>query len=235
MNYLYRIKAYTFPTLQAPLVHIVNGQRCWLSASRCVFWEQEQTLILSDLHFGKTGHFRKSGIAVPQKIYKEDLQRLVTAIQHFEPRQLIIAGDLFHSYNNKELELFKRWRNDLPGIRIHLVKGNHDILEDEWYKECGMDIHHEELRIGHFVFRHDPATATDGNENDKFVFCGHLHPGISLRGSGRQSLHFPCFYFTEDHCVLPAFSHFTGTYTVNPGKNDTVFAIINDTLMKIGR
>lgn len=220
--------------MQAPVLHIVNGQHCWLSASRCIFWEQEQTLILSDLHFGKTGHFRKSGIAVPQKVYKEDLQRLVTAIQHFDPEQLIIAGDLFHSHNNKELEWFRRWRNDLPGVRIKLVKGNHDILEDEWYKDCGMDIYHEELRIGRFVFRHDLGTATASTANDEFVFSGHLHPGISLHGMGRQSMHFPCFYFTESHCVLPAFSHFTGTYKVNPGKGDTVFAIVNDILMKIG-
>ena len=30
-----------------------------------MFWEEEKALIVSDLHFGKTGHFRKSGIAVP--------------------------------------------------------------------------------------------------------------------------------------------------------------------------
>lgn len=199
-----------------------------------MFWEQEQTLILSDLHFGKTGHFRKSGIAVPQKVYKEDLQRLVTAIQHFGPEQLIIVGDLFHSHNNKELDLFKRWRDDLSGIRMHLVKGNHDILEDMWYKDCGLVIHHEELVVDHFAFRHDLAMQTASDKAEKYVFSGHLHPGISIRGLARQSLHFPCFYFTADHCVLPAFSHFTGTYTVEPGKGDTVFAIVNDTLIKIG-
>jgi len=62
-------------------------------------------LIISDLHFGKTGHFRKSGIAVPQGVYKEDLQRLVSQIQYFQPSQLIIVGDFFHSQLNKELEL----------------------------------------------------------------------------------------------------------------------------------
>ncbi len=69
-------------------------------------------LLLSDLHFGKTGHFRKEGIAVPQAIYKEDLQRLVTQIQFFKPQQVVVIGDMFHSHANKELDLFKKWRND---------------------------------------------------------------------------------------------------------------------------
>jgi metallophosphoesterase superfamily enzyme len=54
-------------------------------------------LIVSDLHFGKTGHFRKSGIAVPQSVYKKDLQRLFHQVQYFQPRKLIVVGDLFHS------------------------------------------------------------------------------------------------------------------------------------------
>ena len=54
--------------------HHIAGNTFTLSNDRCVFWEEEKMLLLSDLHFGKTGHFRKEGIAVPQDIYKEDLQ-----------------------------------------------------------------------------------------------------------------------------------------------------------------
>ena len=75
----------------------IKGQRLVLHPSRVIFWEEESALILSDLHFGKSGHFRKSGIPIPQNVYKEDLQRLVTLVQYFNPRQMIIAGDLFHS------------------------------------------------------------------------------------------------------------------------------------------
>ena len=60
--------------MRPPLKHILLDQTLWLSAERAVFWEEEQSLILADLHFGKTGHFRKSGIGVPQTIYREDLQ-----------------------------------------------------------------------------------------------------------------------------------------------------------------
>jgi hypothetical protein len=38
-------------------------QHFWLSPERVIYWEDEKALILSDSHFGKTGHFRKSGRA----------------------------------------------------------------------------------------------------------------------------------------------------------------------------
>lgn len=219
-----------------PLCHTINSQHFWLSAQRCLFWEEENTLILSDLHFGKTGHFRKAGIAVPQHVYKEDLQRLVSTVQHFGARQLIMVGDLFHSHENKEMEWFKRWRADLSSLTIQLVKGNHDILHDQWYTETEMIAHNEELEIKGFRFRHDPGTAdslTTNATSSSYLFTGHVHPGISIRGIARQSLHFPCFYFTDTHCVLPAFSRFTGTYSIAPREGEKVFAIVRDSVIKV--
>ncbi len=61
-------------------------------------------------------------------------------LQHFSPRQLLVVGDLFHSVANKELDLFRKWRNDLPDLSIQLVKGNHDILKDDWYANAGISI-----------------------------------------------------------------------------------------------
>lgn len=118
--------------------HTILNNSFLLSAGRCIFWEEEKALILSDLHFGKTGHFRKNGIAVPQAIFKEDIQRLVAQIQFFKPVQLIIVGDLFHSHANKEMNLFVKWRNDFAQLSIKLIIGNHDILPAEWYSEANI-------------------------------------------------------------------------------------------------
>src|ERR1700685_2130790 len=107
--------------MQSPVPYKIKKQQLWLSPERMLFWEDEKALIVSDLHFGKTGHFRKSGIAVPQSVYKEDLQRLVSQIQHFQPSQIIIVGDFFHSQMNKELDLFQKWRENFPDVIFHLV------------------------------------------------------------------------------------------------------------------
>jgi DNA ligase-associated metallophosphoesterase len=228
--------------MQKPIQHIIHANTFWLSPERCMYWEEEKALIVADLHFGKTGHFRKSGIAVPQAVYKEDLQRLVSQLQYFKPTQLIIVGDLFHSEANKELELFKKWRKDLSSLRIQLVKGNHDILQEEWYEKAGIEINNEELIINNFSFRHDlanqqPATSNKqpvtSNQKPAFTLSGHIHPGIHIKGMGKQSLRFPCFYFTKHYGVLPAFSRFTGTHLIEPAKNEVVFAIAENKIVRI--
>ncbi len=211
----------------------VRNQTLWLSPQRCIFWEEERALILSDLHFGKSGHFRKSGIAIPQHVYKEDLQRMVSLLQYFKPSKLIITGDMFHSKMNQELELFKKWRNDLSYVDIQLVMGNHDILHEKWYHEVGIKVHDKTMKIGSFLFCHDVADATlDLQSESLYTFTGHIHPGITFSGMGRQSLHFPCFYFTPSYCVLPAFSRFTGTYSIRPKKDEDVFAIVNEEIVR---
>ncbi|MGZ8538309.1 MAG: ligase-associated DNA damage response endonuclease PdeM [Flavisolibacter sp.] len=215
--------------MQAPVLHQLYNQHLWLSGQRSIFWEEQKALIVSDLHFGKTGHFRKSGIAVPQSIYKEDLQRLVTLINNFNPSQLIVVGDFFHSHENTELDWFKKWRSDFPSLKIILVKGNHDILKQRWYIEAGIDVIEKELRIGPFLFTHDKCA----EHEDIYTFCGHIHPGIYLHGLGKQSLRFPCFYFAKNHCVLPALSRFTGLALIEPRQSDKIFAVVEDKLIQM--
>ena len=220
--------------MKAPVFFNCRNKKLWLTGERCVFWEEEKTLILSDLHFGKTGHFRKSGIPVPQNIYKKDLQRLFQQLQYFQPRQLVIVGDMFHSRDNKELDLFKKWRNDFPDLHIQLIKGNHDILHDDWYKDAAVSISDPSWNMSDFVFHHDPAASfqTILHKND-YIFSCHLHPGIRINGQGRQSLTFPCFYFSSNFAVLPAFSAFTGVVLIDPKPGENVFAIVKNEVIQL--
>ncbi len=212
--------------LQAFERFILHQQTLWLSADRCIYWEEQQSLIVTDLHFGKTGHFRKSGIAVPQSVYKEDLQRLVHQLQFYKPQQLIIVGDMFHSVANKELNFFKKWRNDFSHLHIHLVKGNHDILKKEWYSEANIAVTDDHLHIANFCFVHDISQACQPSAHITYYFSGHIHPCILLRGAGKQTLSLSCYYFSKNFAVLPAFSKFTGGASIEPKSSDNVFAII---------
>jgi DNA ligase-associated metallophosphoesterase len=220
--------------MNPPFPHRIKEQQLWLSPDRCIFWEEEKALIVSDLHFGKTGHFRKSGIAVPASVYRDDLQRLVAQIQYFQPRQLLVVGDLFHSRENRELDLFYKWRNDFPDLAIRLIKGNHDVLHEDWYQAAGIDVSPENLRIGDFLFIHDIGELDTHNiggldtqeTTAHYIFSGHIHPGIRINGAAKQALQFPCFYFGGAHAILPAFSRFTGMVSINPMPHENVFAII---------
>ncbi|PWT77205.1 MAG: metallophosphoesterase [Bacteroidetes bacterium] len=226
--------------MRPPIPYRIREQQLWLSADRCIFWEEAKSLIVSDLHFGKTGHFRKSGIAVPQTVYKEDLQRLINQIQYFQPEQLIIVGDLFHSRHNKELELFNKWRKNFPKLTIQLIKGNHDILHDDWYSAADIVLSNEDLQVRNFHFVHDIALTMksnlqgrNGSGKSNYSFSGHIHPGIRIDGAGKQTLCFPCFYFGKNYAVLPAFSRFTGVVLIEPLKGENVFAIVEGSIFQL--
>ena len=213
--------------------HIIHEQHFWLSAQRSIYWEEQKTMIVSATHFGKTGHFRKSGIAVPQQVYKEDLQRFFSLATDLKPERILVVGDFFHSTDNEEHNLFLRWKNDFNSLQITLIKGNHDILGNTWYENAGIQLIEDFYEIGQFRFQHDPAENDFLVKENTFVFSGHVHPGIQMRGIGKQSLRFPCFYFTQNQCILPAFSKFSGLAIVKPKKQDQVYAIANDNIIKL--
>jgi uncharacterized protein len=218
--------------MNPPFAYKIQNQNCWLTAERGIYWEQTSSLIVSDLHFGKTGHFRKNGIAIPQDIYQADLQRLVNLIRVFKPKKLIVVGDLFHSSKNLELNQFSRMRNSIADIEMILVAGNHDILEPNWYQENGIFLFEKKYQLNHFHFVHDPSDI-DSNLQEAYFFAGHLHPSVSIKNNAKQRLNFPCFYFTKAMGILPAFSKFSGTAKVTKTKNNQIFAIVEDSLIEI--
>ncbi|MFN2440245.1 MAG: ligase-associated DNA damage response endonuclease PdeM [Chitinophagaceae bacterium] len=215
--------------MDKPFAHKIFNQTFWLSAHRSVFWEEEKALILSDLHLGKTGHFRKAGIPVPQAVLKEDMQRLLDLLHYFKPTQLIVVGDFFHSAANMELEFFKRWRTDFEHLSIKLVRGNHDILKNDWYKAANVEVIEDKLWMEDICFTHNRCE----DITSAYTFCGHIHPGVEVNGLGKQTLRFPCFFLAPDHCILPAFGKFTGLTSVHPKQGDVVYAIVENSLIRI--
>jgi DNA ligase-associated metallophosphoesterase len=214
------------------IAHQWLGQTFWLSGQRAMYWEDAQTLIASDLHLGKGGHFRKSGIALPQQMMKHDLMRLFDLLQHFKPKTLLVVGDMFHSEANKELDWFSRWRNDMAQLNITLVKGNHDILHKDWYHQNGIELQ-DTWQQSNIHFVHDPAELSIKPGAGTGFISGHIHPGIRISGIGRQTLRFPCFYFSKQQCILPAFGLFTGTFALKPKKADVVYAIADQKIISL--
>lgn len=219
----------------APVSHKIQEQQLWLSAEKAIYWENTRSLIISDLHLGKGGHFRRAGIAIPGSVNQNDLHRLFQLIQHFQPTRLLIVGDMFHSSSNVEVENFARWRDDLPAIEFHLILGNHDILPEISYQRMALKTSMGLFEESPFGFIHEnDRLHSSSSEPCSYYFSGHLHPGILLRGTGKQSLRFPCFHFGAQQCILPAFGGFTGLALISPEPGDAIFAIVEKQLMRIG-
>ena len=206
-------------------IHIKH-QEFVLHPLGAIFWKKRSMLLISDVHLGKVSHFRKFGAAVPRKAIHKNYVLLDRIVADFQPFQICFLGDLFHSSLNKEWELFENWVAKTPA-EIILVAGNHDIIAPEKYHQLKIEIF-QELVMDGFLLTHHPE-----EREGLFTFCGHIHPAVKLHGFGRQKLRLPCFFKSKNQMILPAFGEFTGTHALNPSKDDEVYAIVEDTVVKV--
>ena len=111
-----------------------------------------------------------------------------------------------------------------------LILGNHDILEHSNYDF--LKVHVEILEIEPFILSHIPLDKIQ--LNGYYNLCGHLHPSIRISGSAKQSLRVECFYFGENHGILPAFGNFTGSSKMpRRRKSDNIFAVTNQKIIPL--
>jgi metallophosphoesterase superfamily enzyme len=71
-----------------------------------------------------------------------------------------------------------------------------------------------------------------GNENE-FVISGHLHPGVMLKGTGKQRLLLPCFVVGSNRIILPAFGSLTGLAKAKPLPNDQFWVVAENEVLLI--
>jgi len=154
------------------------------------------------------------------------LDELIAA---YPPDQIILLGDLFTALSIVNGKCF------IPGAIIMqpskkiLVRGNHDILPEQVYKNSGLEIV-DCLKIHPFVFTHEKVVLEDSH------FCnmsGHIHPGISMTGKGRQTVKLPCFLFSERYVLLPAFGQFTGLAKIRHSKEENIFVIAENKVIHV--
>ncbi|WP_452222624.1 ligase-associated DNA damage response endonuclease PdeM [Lacinutrix chionoecetis] len=206
-----------------------KGEIFTLTNQRVLFWKSENTLILSDLHIGKSAHFRKHGIPISKQVLQKDLERLEAVIMHFKPETILVVGDLFHAEFNSDIETFKIWLQRFHHINFELIIGNHDRLSGDLYMDLNIKIFRPNKTIANIRFEHDNVVST----RDIFTISGHTHPGVIIRGKARQRIKLPCFQVTENQLILPAFSLFTGLNTKNCPDKCVNYAFTTTQIFKI--
>ena len=205
---------------------VIYDNHFYLHKTGAIFWKEKNTLLLADIHLGKVGHFRKSGIPVPRKVegvFYDKISKLKNSLNF---SQIIFLGDLFHSSLNNEWLLFENWVKKSV-LKIILIKGNHDIIPKLKFQQVGIKTYND-LKIEKFLFTHHPKKI-----NDHFVFSGHIHPGVRLAGKGKQIMKFPCFIYNKDQIILPSFGGFTGMHLPKIKNDDQVFVITNKEVIEV--
>ena len=181
-----------------PLVPLVEG---------ALWWPDESTLIVADLHFEKGSSFARRGQMLPPYDTMATLKRLAAVIARMTPARVIALGDSFHDRRGGD-RLNEADRASLCAMTASAewiwIAGNHDPEppRDLGGRACG------ELTIGPLTFRHEPRPGENTGE-----IAGHLHPAARVAGRGR-SIRRRCFAADGRRLVLPAFGTLAGGLNV---------------------
>ena len=190
-------------------------------SSRALFLPQTKELLICDIHLGKAEYFQQNGIPLTNNSDENNFARIISIVEKYDPENLIILGDLFHSKYSLDRSLQKKVE-DLPRIlktNIQLVIGNHDM---------GCNIKNIEIfdnkKIKNIIFSHEPINLADNRELN---ICGHYHPKLYLKNNG-DKLSFRCFAMDTKKNILflPAFGDLTGGYPCK--KSFKKWAIISE-------
>lgn len=182
------------------------------------FLTRTASLVIADIHLGKSATFRARGLPVPEGDTEVDLTRIRNLVHETHAKHLIIAGDLFHApagVTEDIAVLFAAFIATL-GIPLTLIIGNHDAKLKRLPAGLTASAHLDEANIR---IIHDPRDASPDHLN----IAGHWHPVARIPDGRRTSLRLPCFLFREQTLVLPSFGSFTGGAIIDPEPGDRIF------------
>lgn len=203
------------------------GNHLLLLPHKAIFLPEVNSLLIADPHFGKSGHFRKSGIPVSGQVLFDDLKRLEEALEFSGAAELYVLGDFFHAEPNDEWEIWCTWLEKAALSKVTLIPGNHDkaIMRLDFPVKMikGPTI----SRLGGLHLCHDETTSPLP------LLCGHVHPSVQLSGAGKLALKMPCFYMKKNTLILPAFGSFTGTYQIKASRGERVFIPVNERVLEV--
>lgn len=213
------------------LATCIGGERVTLLAERALAWPREHTLFVADVHLGKAAAFRAGGVPLPRGSTARDLARLTRLVEASAARHLVILGDFLHARAGRVDALdaaFTAWRAQHAHLAVTLVRGNHDRHAGDppahWNVRCVDDA----LALPPFLGCHHPVAPPAG-----YALCGHVHPGVVVRGTGEQTLRLPCFVLGARRAILPAFGRFTGLASPAPLPGDRFVAIAGEQLFAL--
>lgn len=203
----------------------IENQTLHLDASGAVYWKEKKALLIADAHLGKVNHFRKNGFPIPLTLQFGFYHKMNKLLESYPIKTVYFLGDLFHSEKNRAWYDFEDWVKAQSRTFV-LIVGNHDIIAKQHFTQLGI-VTQNTVDVEPFSMTHYPA------EKEAFNLCGHIHPGVRLKGKGLQRLKVPCFFKRKNQLILPAFGAFTGVHLMQPKQGDQIYALSGENVIPI--
>ncbi|HLH91213.1 MAG TPA: ligase-associated DNA damage response endonuclease PdeM [Xanthobacteraceae bacterium] len=192
-----------------------------------LYWPDEGTLIIADLHLEKGSSFARRGMLLPPYDTGTTLARLARVIAHHTPRRVIALGDSFHD-GGGPARLMPQDRAALAGLQRGRdwiwIAGNHD---PDPARDIGGDFA-ECLSLGPLTLRHEPTEGPADGE-----IAGHLHPSARVTQRGLAVTR-KCFATDGRRMIMPAFGAYAGGLNIRDRAFMRVFGALAFTAHLIG-
>ncbi|MBA2433820.1 MAG: metallophosphoesterase [Chthoniobacterales bacterium] len=178
-----------------------------LDGRLALFHDTEKWLAVADLHFGYELSQRAAGRLMPLWGMSSVEDRLLELLGEYQPRQLIIVGDLVHDKASTAAaqELLVRLR---ARCEVIALAGNHDRLVARAIEFA------PRWETPDFVFQHGHC---EPEATERICIIGHYHPAANITDGAGLRLKFPAFVQQETatlrRWILPAFSPWAGGVT----------------------
>ena len=183
-----------------------GGHELQLLPEGCLYWKDENLLVVSDLHLEKGSSFVANGVFVPPHDTCETLSRLNAVLHKTKAIKLLLLGDSFHDENAYH-RLDEKCRHDFSQLcenyEIIWIEGNHE----RGFVPPGLTSY-ESLDIKGLIFRH---IAKENNQD--YEISGHYHPCATIRHKGKATRK-RCFVTDNQRIIMPAFGTYTGSLDV---------------------
>jgi DNA ligase-associated metallophosphoesterase len=194
-----------------------------LDGRLALFDKTERWLAVADLHFGYELSQRAAGRLVPMWGMASISERLLQLINEYEPRRLIILGDLVHD-KTAAREAAQFLRNLAARSEVVVVAGNHDRelrgdveMVDSW-----------ETDRFHFHHGHCAADATD-----RIQIIGHHHPAAVVTDGAGLRLKCPAFVQQSNCWIMPAFSPWASGTRWTPDDSSQLWLCTEERVLRL--
>ena len=209
----------------------LSGVKLKLLSDKAIYLSNAHSLLVSDVHLGKSETFQAAGIPVSNQVNQATFQRLQLLCETFQPKTLFVLGDLFHSKFALVDEVLDGWFQFLASTQVDvtLILGNHDRALISTLMQLSIECITTPIQVENVVLSHEPSP-----QPGCLNICGHVHPCVRLK-SKLDNLRLPCFYLdqAQNMLILPSFGEFTGGYEMPLTRHSTAYVIADDRVIAI--
>lgn len=195
---------YDASVMAAPLIRFGN-QSFQPLPSGGLYWPDERTLLIADLHLEKMSSFARRGQLLPPYDTTLTLRRLAADIASTGAEKVVALGDSFHRDEGTAtlLDHDRALLDTLTDLAEWTwLSGNHDPAPHELGGRCRNSME----RLG-LTLSHEPRRGVAG------LISGHLHPAARVMMNGR-SVRRPCFVHDSRLMILPAYGASAGSINI---------------------